>query len=308
VTVRVALAGCGGWGQNILRVLTQSPRAEVVAVADPAAPRRELAARVAPRARVVPSFAEALACAPDAVLIATPPHSHAALALSALAAGADVFVEKPLCTSAADADRLAARAAALGRVGMVGHLLRYHATVIRLIEIAASGALGPLRRFEASRLSVNGDRSASALWSLGPHDLSVLHALDRSPLTRVSARAGASGDPVRLEATLASGLELAISLSRTAPAKERRTRVVGADAAVTFDDLRGPDRLWLGDRELQVPLTEPLAVEVEHFLRCVEERARPLTSFEDGRLVVHALAAAEEALTAPGEAQEASIS
>lgn len=308
MTIRVALAGCGGWGQNILRVLTQSARAEVVAVADPAEPRREVAARIAPRAAVVPSFAEALAFAPDAVLIATPPHSHAALALSALAAGADVFVEKPLCTRAADADRLAAHAAALGRVGMVGHLLRYHPTVIRLIEIAASGALGPLRRFEATRLSVNGDRSASALWSLGPHDLSVLHALDRSALTRVSARAGASGDPVHLEATLGSGLELAITLSRTAPTKERRTRVVGVDAAVTFDDVRAPDRLLLGDREVEVPLREPLALEIDHFLRCVEERSTPLTSFEEGRLVVHALAAAEEALAAPAGAQEARIS
>jgi len=136
----------------------------------------------------------------------------------------------------------------------------------------------------------------------------VLHALDRSPPVSLAVRAGASGDPVRFEATLASGLEVALTLSRSSPSKERRTRVVGADAAIAFDDVRAPDRLSLGDQEIAVPQKEPLALEIDHFLRCVEERQEPLTSFEEGRLVVHALAAAEEALAAPGETVEARVS
>ncbi|APR84033.1 Hypothetical protein A7982_09382 [Minicystis rosea] len=297
--VRVALAGCGGWGRNLLRVLVESPGAEVIAVADPSPQRKAVAAGLAPHAAVVSTFEEALAARPDAVVIATPPHTHASLALAALAAGADVFVEKPLATRAADADRLASRAAALGRVAMVGHLLRYHPAVVRLLEIAESGALGPLRRFEASRLSAAGDRSASAIWTLGPHDYSVLHALDPSPMRTSSVRAGPTGDPVLIEAQLASGLEVSIALSRVAPAKERWFRIVGATAAATFDDVRAPDRVVVGTREHAVVWREPLAVEIEHFLQCVRDRSRPLTSFDDGRLVVHALAAAEERLSEP---------
>ncbi|MFT3773927.1 MAG: Gfo/Idh/MocA family oxidoreductase [Minicystis sp.] len=296
--VRVALVGCGGWGRNILRVLVESPRAYVVAVADPHPQRQAFASGLAPQAAIVPSLDEALAAQPDAVVIATPPHTHAALAFTALAAGADVFVEKPLATRAADAERLAAKAAALGRVAMVGHLLRYHPAVVRLIEIAASGALGPLRRFEASRLSAAGDRSASAIWTLGPHDFSVLHALDPSPMRAPSVRCGPSGDPVLIEAQLTSGLDISIALSRVAPAKERWFRIVGAGAAATFDDVRAPDRVIVGAREHAVAWEEPLAVEIDHFLRCVLDRARPLTSFDDGRLVVQALAAAEESLSA----------
>lgn len=296
--VRVALAGCGGWGKNLLRVLTESPRAEVVAVADPCAPRRAVAAELAPGAAVVASLDEALALGPDAVVVATPPHTHAALALDAIAAGADLFVEKPLATRLADAERLAARAAARGRVAMVGHLLRYHPTVERLIALCAEGALGPLRRFEATRLSVGGDRSASALWTLGPHDFSVLRAIDPSPIRAITARAGASGDPVRVEAQLASGLEVRLHLSRAATTKERWIRVSGAIMSATTDDVRAPDRVMVGTEAEVVAFEEPLAREIDHFLRCVIDRARPLTSFEEGLDAVAALAAAEETLAA----------
>lgn len=296
--IRVALIGCGAWGQNILRVLVASPRAQVVAVADPSAPRRAVAASLAPEAAIVASIDDAVAAGVDAVLIAAPPHAHAQLVLRALAAGVDVFVEKPLATRAADADRCLARAAALGRVAMVGHLLRYHPAVARLLDLAKSGALGPLLRLESTRLSIAGDRSASALWTLGPHDFSVLHALDPSPITSLSARAAATGDPVLVQAELASGLAATVALSRVGAVKERRIRVVGAGAAAIFDDVCAPDRVLVshdgGVREIAVEWREPLAIEIDHFLRCVEERAVPRTSFEEGATVVRALALAEE--------------
>ena len=307
MTLRVALAGCGGWGQNLLRVLVESPRARVVAVADTQPLRRAVAAGLAPEAAVVATLDEALAVAPDAVVIATPPHTHGALALRALAAGADVFVEKPLATRVADAERLVARAASLGRVGMVGHLLRYHPAVERLLELARGGALGALQRFESTRISISGDRSASALWTLGPHDFSVLHALDPSPIRAITARASGSvsGDPVHVDVELASGLVAAITLSRVGADKERRLRVIGAPSGLfaALDDVRAPDRVLVaGSPELVVPWREPLAVEVDHFLRCVEERARPLTPFEEGLIVVRAIAAAEDSLRAPSAA------
>ena len=270
------------------------------------------------------SLDDAIACGVDAALIAAPPHAHAGLVLRALAAGLDVFVEKPLALRAADAERCAARAAALGRVAMVGHLLRYHPTVERLLQLAREGALGRLLGMESARLSVavrpgwhlarrprapvgrrhlagaperpapSDDepqpRAASALWMLGPHDLSVLHALDPSPIRALSARTGPGGDPVGVEAELASGFAFSAALSRAAPVKERRIRVVGSAATAVFDDVRAPDRLLVGGVEIAVAWQEPLAVEIDHFLRCVEHRAEPRTPLEHGVTVVRALA------------------
>src|SRR5262249_37528744 len=151
VTVRVALVGYGAWGQNLLRVLLGSRRARVVAVADPHPARRTLAAALAPGAAVVPSLDDAVGCGVDAVLIPPRPAAHASLALRALAAGADGFVEKPLAPRTVDAEHCAARAASLGHVAMVGHLLRYHPAVERLLQMVHDGALGRLLGVESER-------------------------------------------------------------------------------------------------------------------------------------------------------------
>jgi len=305
VTIRAALVGAGAWGKNLARVVARNPRAQLVAIADPIPARRALVGAVAPEAVLVASIDEALGLGVDAVLIAAPPELHAALVGRALAGGADVFVEKPMATRLADAERCAARAKALGRVAMVGHLMRYHPTVERLIEVAASGEIGRLLRVESVRRSVAGDqrdRSLGALWALGPHDFSVIERIDASPRVSLRARVGPSGDPVDIEAELASGLFAEVSLARAALTKERRIRIAGRRGSVVFDDVLAPDRLFVNGRALRVPWEEPLAREVDHFFACIEARAQPRTSFEDGLTVVRALAEVEASIAAGREA------
>lgn len=82
------------------------------------------------------TFDDGMATNPDLVVIATYSDSHADLAIRAMDAGADVFVEKPLATSVADAQRVADKAKATGRKLVVGYILRHHPSWIRLIEEA----------------------------------------------------------------------------------------------------------------------------------------------------------------------------
>jgi predicted dehydrogenase len=301
VSVRVALIGCGAWGQNLLRTLGGCPLAELVAVADTDPARREFArAHATSSARIVATLDEAIEAGARAVVIATPSPTHANVALAAIEAGMDVLVEKPLALTVADAEACVARATALGRVGMVGHLLRYHPAVRRMVALAEEGYLGEVRHLGAARLSIRGDRTVSALWSLGPHDLSVLHALDPRGLSSIEAVVGTGGDPVVLHARTDRGITARIELSRAHPTKERRICVVGASRTAVIDDARASDRILVARSEdaepvdeIRVAWREPLAVEIEHFLRCVEERARPATSFEEGAAIVRALAKAE---------------
>ncbi|WP_437576028.1 Gfo/Idh/MocA family protein [Sorangium sp. So ce887] len=325
MSVRVALVGCGRWGEKLLRALSENARARVVAVADVDRGRLARARALAPRARLVRTVDEALAARVDAVLVATPPSSHGELALRALEAGADVFVEKPLALSAAQADRCASRAAALGRIGMVGHLLRYHPSVVHLVALARERRLGDLVSFSAARLSTGGalGGARSALWTLGPHDLSVLSALDPSPLVEARAHLSPGGEHVTLAARLESGLAAQIELCSSSPTKERRLRLAGSARVAVFDDVRAPDRLVLLDgrgavvgardalapveeHELEVPWREPLSVEIEHFLRCVEDRAPPLTPLDEGAAVVRLLERIEATL-APVEARAVAV-
>ncbi|WP_437286721.1 Gfo/Idh/MocA family protein [Sorangium sp. So ce406] len=324
MSVRVALVGCGRWGEKLLRALSENARARVVAVADVDRGRLTRARALAPRARLVRTVDEALAARVDAVLIATPAASHAELALRAIEAGADVFVEKPLALSAIQADRCAARAAALGRIGMVGHLLRYHPSVVHLVALARERRLGELVSFSAARLSTasaGGGGASSALWTLGPHDLSVLAALDPSPVVESRGRLSPGGERVTVEVRLESGLAAQIELCSSSPTKERRLRLAGSARVAVFDDVRAPDRILFldgrgaeaGERaergalapsghELEVPWREPLSVEIEHFLRCVEERTPPLTPLDEGAAVVRILERVEATL-APVEAR-----
>ena len=302
MSVRVALVGCGVWGKNLLRALVESPRAEVVAVADLSPAKLARARLVAPRAALVSSLEEARALRPTAVVIATPANTHGALVLEALDAGLDVFVEKPLAQSREDADLCAARAAAAGSVGMVGHLLRYHPSIERLIELTRERRFGALRHFTAERLSSASDRASSILWSLGPHDLSVLRALDPSPIAAIEAEWRDDGDRITVDLGLESGVTARIELARSNPTKERRLAVVGSALEGRFDDVRAPDRILLGGpgltssaSEILVRWREPLALEIDHFLDCVERRATPRTSFEEGVSVVRALARIEAA-------------
>jgi predicted dehydrogenase len=106
-------------------------------------------------------YAETLArLKPDLVSIATYSDSHADYACMAMDAGADVFVEKPLATTTADAGRVAAKAAETGRKVVVGYILRHHPSWQRLI--AESRALGGPYVF---RLNLN-QQSAGPTWEV----------------------------------------------------------------------------------------------------------------------------------------------
>jgi predicted dehydrogenase len=123
-TMRVALIGLGNAGIDLhLPALAALPNATVVSALDPDGGRRERASR-AFRVPVTGSFDELLATAPDVVIVASPPETHAEYTLRALAAGAHVFCEKPFVSALEQADAIIAAAAASGRQVAVNHEFR----------------------------------------------------------------------------------------------------------------------------------------------------------------------------------------
>ena len=128
------------------RMRAESQRdVEIVAIADHCAERRNAARAAFPAARIYETHSTLLAAEArklDFIDIATPPASHAAIALAALDAGVHVLCEKPLCTNVADADALLARAHLRQRVLFPCHNYR-HAPVIKAVrEILDSDVIG----------------------------------------------------------------------------------------------------------------------------------------------------------------------
>src|SRR5262245_33865044 len=134
--VRVAVAGAGYWGPNLIRNFVASPDTTLVAVCDRDPDRLAKALSGYPGVEGVHQFDELIGRADiDAVAIATPVDTHAPMALAALEAGKHVLVEKPLAASVRDAEQMTATAVRVGRVLMVDHTFVYSSPVRKIKEL-----------------------------------------------------------------------------------------------------------------------------------------------------------------------------
>jgi predicted dehydrogenase len=184
---RVAHAGVGGWGKNVVRVVGELADLAWVCDTDPA--RLDEYARRYPQARVTRSFDEMLADGEvEAVVIATPVPTHYELARAALEAGKHVFVEKPPAMRTEEMEELVALAEDHSLALMPGHLLLYHPGLVKVKELVDSGELGEVACVYGNRQNLGVIRSnENALWSLGVHDLSViLWLLEEEPSEAVA--------------------------------------------------------------------------------------------------------------------------
>ena len=142
--LRVAIVGCGKIADGHVDEIRKMPeQAKTVAVCD----REDLMAEQLAARFAIPAhydnFGQMLERErPDVVHITTPPQSHAALALQALAAGCHVYVEKPFALDGAQAAQIVAAAESHGRKLTVGYSSLFDPPVLRLRELVAAGVLG----------------------------------------------------------------------------------------------------------------------------------------------------------------------
>ena len=135
--MRVVIAGLGNMGRSHALAYHKHPDAEIVGLVNRSEVDLPQGLAGYPRFK---TFEDGLAQNPDIVCIATYSDSHAAYAIAAMEAGADVFIEKPLATTLADARRVVATAKRLDRKLVVGYILRHHPSWQKLI--AEARALG----------------------------------------------------------------------------------------------------------------------------------------------------------------------
>jgi predicted dehydrogenase len=324
-TVRVGVAGLGYWGPNLARNLAAIPGCELAWLCDSDKQALERLQRTLPSARTTVDLQDLLDDPDlDAVVLATPVPTHAELAIAVAEAGKHCFVEKPLATNAADAERAVAAAEQAGKVLMVGHLLEYHPAVAKLKELIGSDELGKLFYIYGNRLNLGKLREdENALWSLGAHDVSVaLHLIGEEPEECLAngasyVRAGVQ-DVVFCYLRFPSGIVAHLHLSWLDPHKERRITVVGSRRMATFDDMLIEGKLTIYDKGFdedtrswgeyiarsgdtfspRIPNVEPLRIECEHFLQCVRTGATPRSDGHSGLRVVRVLEALQRSLDA----------
>ena len=315
---QVAVVGAGYWGKNLIRNF-HSLKA-LRAICDSDLERLEVFKQQYPSSKTLSAYSDVLVDqAIQAVAIATPAEAHAEGVREALMAGKDVFVEKPLCFSVEEGERLVALARKMNRILMVGHLLWYHPAVLRLKELIDKGDLGRIQYVYSNRLNLGKiRREENILWSFAPHDISVILGLLNEMPDGVTAQGGNYlhqniADVTTSLLSFPSGVKAHIFVSWLHPFKEQKLVIVGDRKMAVFDDMEKKDKLILYPHSIdwknQIPVAnkaegqpveidanEPLLSECRHFLECVATRVRPRTDGEEGLRVLSVLQRCQQAL------------
>jgi UDP-2-acetamido-3-amino-2,3-dideoxy-glucuronate N-acetyltransferase len=315
--MNVAVAGCGYWGRNLVRNFAELGCLAAVTDPNPAVAKTMSQQYGAPAL----SWQEILD-RPDiaGVAIAAPAVLHHRLALDALDAGKNVFVEKPIALTLTDAEDLCHSAETHGLVLMVGHLLQYHPAFMKLKQIVHEGRLGRLQYLYSNRLNFGKvRREENILWSFAPHDISMVLSLVGQEPEQVSATAGyhlhkTIADVTTTHLSFPGGEQAHIFVSWLHPFKEQKLVVIGDRAMAVFDDgqpwqsklLIYPHKIeWretmpvLQRAEAEavaVDEGEPLRLECQHFIDCMANGSSPRTDGREGLRVLRVLARSTEAL------------
>jgi predicted dehydrogenase len=324
--IRVAVVGVGYWGSRHVRVLRSTTGVSAVVGVD-----QRFAAigdgRQEPEHGIT-AYADIDDALPrvDALVIATPPASHAPLALKAIAAGKHVLVEKPMATTADAARMLIEAAAAAGVVLMPGHTFEHNAAVRKLRDLVRGGHLGRLFYLDCARLNLGlYQADVNVVLDLAPHDISISNFVLGSRPTAVTVWGSRHVHPehedvayLRLDyADL--GVRSNIHVSWLDPRKVRRVTAVGSKKMVVYNDMADGERIRIYDKSAIppedsdaplssvayhlgdvvtpfVPFAEPLAVQDQHFVDCIANDSPPCVDGSSGLAVVQTLECAQISL------------
>ncbi len=305
----VAVIGCGLWGKNIVRNFYNLNALHTVCDLD--TENLKKLAMEYENVHFTTDFKEVLNNPEiDSVAVVTPSHTHFKVVSAVLNAGKHVYVEKPISTVADEAKKLMELADEKGLTLMVGHLLLYHPAVNRLKMLIDDGMLGEITYIQSDRLNINyfkNDRSV--MWDLAPHDVSMTsYVLGKAPVRVISA-VGASSekndimDITHVTIEYEGGVVGQISDSWIHPVKRVNLLVRGTKATAIFDDTLPEHKLQVFDRTtpgaakpeaLDFIEIEPLKLECQHFLNCVEKGIKPRSDGLNGYQVVSILEEAEK--------------
>jgi predicted dehydrogenase len=318
--MKILVAGSGSIGRRHMRNL-RSLGVDEIAACDP---DPERLAPMAAELKVHPytDFEHALqTIRPDAVLVCTPPSFHLTQARQAIAAGAHVFVEKPLSHSMDGVKALLGEARTSGRVVQVGYNLRFHPALRKLKQIVEEKILGRIlwtraevgqylpdwRPWQDYRQSYTARRELGGGIILdASHELDYLLWFFGEPVevlcmaSTVSQLAVNVEDSASLLLRFASGCHADLHLDFVQRIPSRSCKLVGEEGTAIWQDGDGDGVTVRVLRPGQEPEcfhydfddNEMYVAELEEFLNCVVNNQSPLVGAEQGAKVLEwALAA-----------------
>lgn len=330
--LKIGIIGCGYWGPNLIRNFVSIPESEVSIVADTRPERLNHINRLYPRIDITEDYHEIFSLDLDAAVVATPPATHFTIARDCLSHGLHTFVEKPITLNSDDCLELIDLAKRNDLTLMVGHTYEYNPAVRKVKEIIESGDLGEIYYIHAVRVNLGLIQSDhNVIWDLAPHDISILlYLLDQCPISVQAIGEECIFDDkpelayIHLE--FFGKVTAHIHLSWLDPRKVRRITIVGSHKMLVYDDIEPMEKIKIYDKGVETPpytdsfadfqcsyrygdvvipyinFTEPLRVECQHFIDCINNCDRnPISCGNQGLQVVQILEAADHSLHDHGQ-------
>ncbi len=312
--MKAAVIGVGAMGRHHARVYDQISETQLVGVADVSAEAGERIARLHHTTPYTDYHALLDEARPDVVTVAVPTEFHARVALDALEAGCHVLVEKPIAATEEQAQEMIARADALKRKLMVGHIVRFDPAVQALKERLAAGELGHIFQVRCRRLGPFPARirDVGVVIDLATHDLDMIRYLTGQEAVRVYAETeqeihSEHEDLLIGTVRLADGTLGVLDINWLTPTKVRELTVTGERGMFRVDHLMqdlyfyenaeangerwGAISLLRGvseGRMIRYPVSkyEPLRAELESFVRAVRDDEPAPVGGEDGLIAL----------------------
>lgn len=278
--IKVGVVGVGHLGKEHARIYSQNENCTLVGITDSDPKTAETIARKL-RCRVF-NTASDLAREVDAVSVVVPTSLHWQVARELLQQGKDVFIEKPITETTAQAEDLVKLAREMGKLIQVGHIERFNPVLSYLEQ-----NLKEPKFIEAHRLSPYPGRGTdvSVILDLMIHDLDVILHLVDSPLISFDAVGVAvlskSEDIANVRLKFANGCVANITTSRISPEKLRKIRVFSANSYISLDYQNQEGEVYWKEagaiKREKVPVTkdEPLKLELASFLESVRAHSEP---------------------------------
>lgn len=295
--LKVAVIGAGAFGRHHCAKYRNIPGVELYAIADASAEtRRTMAAQHGVLAVV--DWHELLGKV-DLVSVCSPAVTHAPIVRAFLLAGAHVLVEKPIATTAKEADELVALAKKTGRILTVGHQERFVFSRTGLLDQDVKPL--SIECWRRGPWTGRGD-DVSAVLDLMIHDLDLMHTMVKSPIAQVNAQGlieyGPYADEVVAEIKFADGTKAVLDTSRIAETRKRGFRATYADGVVEIDFLTR-QLTNTTPRPLQaLEMGDPLGESVASFVAAALAGTEPLVLAEQAAQALETALLIEEAAEA----------
>lgn len=329
--MRVAIVGLGYWGPNLVRNFSSVKGVDVAYVCDFRQERLNMIQQQYPRVSCTSRFEDLMDDATlDAVVIATPVFTHFDLAKKALLSGKNVLIEKPMTSTAAEAQELMQIAQRMGKLLMVDHTFLYTGAVQKIKRLMEEGVIGKPTYFDSTRINLGlFQPDINVLWDLAPHDISILdYLIDEKPYSVNATGVSHTGNGIEniayLTVNYQSGFIAHFNCSWTSPVKLRNILIGGDKKMLLFNDLEPSEKIRVYDTgyehksdedkrrvmvdyragDVYIPKVEQkeaLFGMASDFVAAIKEKREPISNAQSGLRVIRILEASQKSIKANGK-------